>query len=431
MNSNLDNMELRSEEVQEVLARTPNWMIRWGNALFLSLIFLIVSLLWFIKYPDIILSEAILTTQIPPQKEYARTSGKIDTILVTDKQIVYKNQPLAVLESASLFSDIMFLKSIVDTIKPNKRVFDFPIENLPILFLGDIESDFVLFENNYIQYQLNKQLEPYLNEDVSNRFTVNELNRRLTNIKSQKSLTESELVLKKRDLERNRVLFEKGVISAIEYEKKQIEYLQAERNFQNIIVSISQVREAISNANKSKRVSDINHTKDDMVLLKSVFQSFNQLKRSIREWELQYLLKADIDGKVSFLNFWEENQTVNQGDLVFTIIPNNNSNFIARLRTPTQNSGKLKVGQKVKIKLENYPEEEFGSLPGAITSISAIPDEEGFYLVDVGISEKLLTSYNIELEFKQEMRGTAEIITEDLRLIERFFYQLRTAISRQ
>ena len=42
----------------------------------------------------------------------------------------------------------------------------------------------------------------------------------------------------------------------------------------------------------------------------------------------------------------------------------------------------------------------------------------------------MITSYNKDIEFKQEMRGAAEIITEDLRLIERFFYQFREVLNR-
>ena len=44
--------------------------------------------------------------------------------------------------------------------------------------------------------------------------------------------------------------------------------------------------------------------------------------------------------------------------------------------------------------------------------------------VDVELPKKLVTTYEKEIEFKQEMTGTADIITEDLRLIERFFYLL-------
>jgi len=41
------------------------------------------------------------------------------------------------------------------------------------------------------------------------------------------------------------------------------------------------------------------------------------------------------------------------------------------------------------------------------------------------LPKTLITSYNKEIEFKQEMQGVAEIITEDLRLIERVFYQFK------
>ena len=37
----------------------------------------------------------------------------------------------------------------------------------------------------------------------------------------------------------------------------------------------------------------------------------------------------------------------------------------------------------------------------------------------------LITTHDKEIEFKQEMQGVAEIITEDLRLIERVFYQFK------
>jgi len=167
-----------------------------------------------------------------------------------------------------------------------------------------------------------------------------------------------------------------------------------------------------------------------MVLLKNVMQSFNQLKKAIKDWEYQYVLQSNVNGNVSFLNYWNINQTVNSGDLVFTIIPSGNSSFIAKLKTPAQNSGKIKVGQRVNIKLENYPDTEFGVLNGTIKTISLIPDMVGLYLLDAELPKKLITSYNKEIEFKQEMRGSAEIITEDLRLIERFFYQFKEVFKR-
>jgi len=194
--------------------------------------------------------------------------------------------------------------------------------------------------------------------------------------------------------------------------------------------SISQLRESISNANKTSKGTEISKTREEIILLKNVIQSLNQLKQRIKNWELRYVLKSNINGKVSFLNFYDKNQTVTQGDLVFTVIPTENSNFIAKLKTPRQNSGKIKIGQQVNIKLENYPDYEFGMLKGKVKNVSLIPNKDGLYLIDVSLSEKLITSYNKEIDFKQEMFGTAEIITEDLRLIDRFFYQFKKVLKR-
>lgn len=429
-NEHIEQIELRSEEVQEILTKVPHWMIRWGNVLFLALILMLLFMSWFVKYPDIITSEALITTQIPPQKEYARITGRFDAILVTDNQEVTNNQALAILENTANYEDVFKLKKVIDTITVNSKSFYFPMDSLPILFLGDIESQFALFENSYIQYQLNKELQPFSNEAVANRYTISELHRRLQSLQSQKEINKTELDFTNKDLQRNKSLFEKGVISAQDYENKQLEFAQAERNYKNFEASISQIREGISSAINTSRGTEINKVKEEMILLKNVIQSFNQLKKAIKDWEYQYVLQSNMEGKVAFLNYWNTNQTVNQGDLVFTIIPSENSSFIAKLKTPAQNSGKLKIGQKVNIKIENYPDTEFGILNGTVENISLIPDKDGLYLIDVELPKELITSYNKEIDFKQEMRGSAEIITEDLRLIERFFYQFKEVLKR-
>ncbi len=429
-NEHIDNLELRSEDVQEILTKVPHWMIRWGNLLFLGIILLLLVISWFIKYPDIIPSEALITTEISPQKEYARISGKLSAILVVDNQSVESNTPLAILENTANYQDVFKLRTIVDTVTVNSKSFYFPLDSLPLLFLGDIESQYALFENSYIQYQLNKELEPFSNEALANNYSISELNRRLQSLKSQQDINKTELDFKKRDVERNKTLFEKGVISAQDYENKQLEYAQAKRNYKNFESSISQIREAISNAHKTSKGTEINRVKEEMTLLKNVIQSFNQLKKGIKDWEYRYVLQSNIDGKVSFFKYWNTNQTVNQDELIFTIIPSENSSFVARLKTPAQNSGKIKIDQDVNIKLENYPDTEFGVLVGKVKNVSLIPDDEGLYFVDVALPEKLVTSYNKEINFKQEMRGAAEIVTEDLRLIERFFYQFKEVLKR-
>lgn len=267
-NEHIEQIELRSEEVQEILTKVPHWMIRYGNVLFLVLILMLLFLSWFVKYPDIIISEALITTQIPPQKEYARMTGRFDAILVTDNQKVNNSQALAILQNTANYKDVFKLQSIIDTIQVNSKSFHFPIDKLPILFLGEIESQYALFENSYIQYQLNKDLQPFSNEALANEYSISELYRRLQSLQSQKEINKTELEFTNKDLQRNKNLFDKGVISAQDYENKQLQFAQAERNYKNFESSISQIREGISNARNTSKGTEISRIKEEMVLLK-------------------------------------------------------------------------------------------------------------------------------------------------------------------
>lgn len=430
MSKKNSKIELRSEEVQEILTKVPNWIIRWGNTFFLFIIFLILTICWFVKYPDVISTDAVITTDTPPQKEYARVSGKIDSIYVTDTQNVSKNSILGVLENAAYTPDVYYLKSILDTIIVKDKKVVFPLGEIPILILGDIEQSYAVFENSYAEYQLNKALRPFTNETLANETSLEELKIRLQNLQSQYALNKSELKLKQNDLKRNKLLLERGVISNLDFETKQLELLNSERGIKNISVSISQTREAISNANKNSKGTEISKTTQESKLHRNTLQSFNQLKKAIDDWERNYVLKSEIEGKVSFLNFWSRNQSVSQGDLVFTIIPKSSKNYVAKLKAKSQNSGKIKIGQEVNIKLRNYPETEFGIIKGKVESISLTPDKEGFYFISVSMPNKLITTYKKEIQFKHDMQGSADIITEDLRLLERFFYQFKSLLDK-
>jgi len=51
-------------------------------------------------------------------------------------------------------------------------------------------------------------------------------------------------------------------------------------------------------------------------------------------------------------------------------------------------------------------------------------------MLEVDFPEKLLTNYGKELVFSQEMTGSAEIITEDLRLLDKFLNPIKAVIRK-
>lgn len=92
----------------------------------------------------------------------------------------------------------------------------------------------------------------------------------------------------------------------------------------------------------------------------------------------------------------------------------------------------MKVGQDVNIKLSGFPYLEFGIIKGLVKSISSVPEKTSdglYYTVDVSLPSGLLSTYNKVLPFVQDMNGYAEIVTEDMRLIEQFIRPIRSLLK--
>ena len=430
VNSQLPSSDfhLRSEEVQEILTRVPHWLIRWGSLVVLMIFMLLIFLSWLIKYPDIISSQISITTNIPPQKLMAKVSGRIEAILVNNKATVAKNAPLAVIENTANYNDVFLLKGIVESIDVNKN--SFPFERLNEAQLGEIESSFALFQKEYSIDKLNSNLQPYKIEGEAQSYEAIQLKERLSLLESQRQITQSELELQKNDLDRYEALFKKGIIASQEIERERLKYLQSQKNFKGVLSTISQLKSSINDLNRNSKTTRINESKENSTLERNVLQAFYQLKKAIKEWELKYVLQSDIEGQINFLQIWSVNQTVNSGDEVFVVVPTNRNNFIGKVKASAQNSGKIRVGQEVNIRLANYPDVEFGVLKGKIQSISDTADKDGNLLLDVSLPNGLETSYKKKINFRQEMVGSADIVTEDLRLIERLLYQFRGIFNR-
>jgi multidrug efflux pump subunit AcrA (membrane-fusion protein) len=419
--------ELRSEEVQEILTRIPSWMVRWGTIVVSGVIFMLLFATWFIKYPDIVSAPIVITTNIPPEKVISKTTGKIEAILVQDKAMVPENTPLAIIQNTANYNDVFLLKKLLEAYT-NGANFDF--KELKNVQLGDIESAYAGFHDAYIANKLNNDLEPYEVEKNAQNSESVQISARLTILQQQKSLNESELLLQKSDVNRYETLYNKGVISAQDFENKKLGYLQAEKSYRSLLSTISQLKSALIDNSKNSKSTKINGTKEEVNLESNKTQAFYQLKKVIKDWELSYVLQSSVAGKISFLQIWTANQTITGGDAIFAVIPTLEKGYIGKLKAPALNSGKIQVGQQVNIRLINYPDSQYGMLNGKIKNISLTPDKDGNLWIDVVLPKKLETSYHKTIPFQQEMSGSAEIVTEDLRLTERLLYQFRDIFRR-
>ena len=335
-----------------------------------------------------------------------------------------------VLQSSGNHQDILKLKNKIDSAGQN-QIFSFPVNEISKYKLGELQSDYNVFSKALEDEKLFSRLQPYAPENLAANQSIIENKNRISILKQQRNLENSKFNLSKKNYDRSQTLFDQGVISKMELENEKIKYLQAEQNLKNINISLSQFEESINNLNKTKSGASINSEKDKINYSSAALQSFEQLRKSLKQWELAYLITSSTNGKVSFQQFWGENQFLKAGDVILSILPSEKTAIVGRMFVPTVNSGKIIPGQKVLIRLDNYRYQEFGIVEGKVQNISLTPDKDGNYYVEITLPKGLETSYNKTLPFDKELKGNAEIVTQDLRLIERLFYQIRKLLGYQ
>lgn len=420
----LDTVQLHSEGVQDILTLPPHWMIRWGNTVIMVILLLILLMSYVIKYPEFVPSQVIISSSNPPEKLEARTNSKVEEIFVEDHQKVTKNQLLLVLQSTADYRDVIRLRNIMDSLD-SRALPHFPLAEVARFKLGEVQADYNAFAKALTDEQLYTRLQPYSPDFAAAERSLTESRNRIRTLQQQKELEQKKYEVSKREFDRYQELFKEKVVSAAEMGQEKIKFLQAEQNLENLNVTISQLQESILGIEKTRSGVAINAQKDQINLSSQTAQLFEQLRRAVKSWEQNYLFISSVDGVVGFQQFLGKNQFVKSGDILVAVMPEDKNMLIGRLQVPATNSGKVKEGQKVLLKLDNYPYQEFGSVQGRVKSIANTPDKDGNYYVNVILPDGLKTSFHKTLAFDKELKGNAEIVTQDLRLIERFFYQLR------
>jgi multidrug resistance efflux pump len=426
------NIELRQEEIQEILGVVPPWVIRWGSlTLFIVFIGLILGTIWF-KYPDRITSTLTLTSSNPPVVMNARQNGRIELLTVGDTSSVRAGQLLAALESSARIPDILEVDSLMihcrDLLANPDSIglLEFPARDYQF---GEWQPSLAAFS------KARKDLIDF-DRQRSNQARIESLKKQLKDYKllydrqyRQRQIKSEEMDIQEKQYQRLIALRDSNAISLKEFETGSSVYLKAKYELESSRSTLSQTQIQIDQIDH-----DIIGLEKDYLELQDqkanlLTQSFDQLAGTISNWKLNYAFIAPIDGTVTFTRVWSQNQYVKQGDRVLTIISGEPGPVVGKVLLPLRGAGKVKAGQKVIVRIDKYPYMEYGSLQGKVESISMVSDQE-FYSVEISFPNGLLTTYKKELSFNQGMTGQAEIITEQLSLLVRIVNPLRSILNR-
>jgi multidrug resistance efflux pump len=419
---NIAGRSQRSEMVQEIVSNKPGFLIRNGIVFFLGILILLIAACWFIQYPDIVNTNAKLTSINAPKEVITKTQGKLTKLFAKENEKTQAGKVLGYMESTASHAEVLAISENIDAaqslLAKDKVSQIFPLLHATYQNLGELQLQYQTFEQSYNTFCNYLSGGFYLSKVNMLHKDVAFLQKMHTNLIEQKGLNTEDLNLSQKTFNANKSLNDDNVISDVEYRNENSKLINKKLSLPQISSSI------ISNeAQQNEKLKEIAELQNSIAQQKSIFtQAVNTFKSQIEDWKKKYLLIAPIDGKIAFATFLQENQQLKAEQVICFINPEN-TEYYAEIYIPQTNFGKVRTGQKVLLKFPSYPFQEYGSVNGKINFISNINTDSG-YVAKVILPNGLNTTYKKQVQFRDGLLAQGEIITQDMRLLERFYYNI-------
>jgi multidrug resistance efflux pump len=415
-------------EIEEIISNKPPLIVRWGTLYFLILLLLLALICWFIQYPDLVNTKAKLTSINAPKEVITKQPGKLIKLFAKENEVVKQGMVLGYLESTASHEELINLSNTIDSLQflVNKNDIEkiLPYLNASAQNLGELQQSFQTFQQSFINFRNYISGGFYLSKKIMLGKDLAFMQKLHNNLLQQKGLNEQDLALSQKTFDASQSLKEDKVIAELEYRNETSKLI-------NKKLTLPQINAAIINneSQQNEKQKEIMELENTIAQQKSIFaQALNTLKSQIDDWKKKYLLTAPIDGKIAFATFLQENQQLQANQIICFINPGN-SQYYAEVYIPQTNFGKVKMGQEVLLKFPAYPSAEYGSVKGKIDFISNISTDSG-YLAKVILPNGLNTSYKKQIQFRDGLTAQGEIITANMRLLQRFYYNIVKQVER-
>lgn len=415
--------DIHSEDLQEIIAKPPSWLLRRGISFVLLTILMIISLSVFIRYPEMVPVSMKFNTSNTPKALISKVNGNLVGILVKEGQWIEKGTDVAYLESIADHKQVIDILERLRTIR-NEGASVRDLENLVSpteLDLGELQSSYQNFYLSYLNYKavnrdgIFQKRKDFIQNEVQ---YVNDQNSR---IKQTYELQKKELALAEAEYEKYRLLAEKKIISPLELQQKEAILLakrQAIPQMENTLIGNQSSLLA-----KDKELSEINNQIIEEE--KKFFQSLNTFISDAENWKKQYVISTPSSGQLVYGDFLQENQLVKTGDILFYINAGKDD-YYGEILIPQHASSRVKEKQEVLIKVRSYPHQEYGYLKGKIDYISDIPVKDSLFFSRVTL---IRTDQDSVIKLKPGIMADAEIITEDQSIFKRIWLNLTKSLK--
>ncbi|WP_036382871.1 hypothetical protein [Muricauda sp. MAR_2010_75] len=425
----LENKDLlidRSDEVNQILGKPPNWIIKWGiTIVFIVLMFLII-LINLISYKETINSPVELNISKSISYLRKKTNEKIEHILVKNGQFVKEGEILAVMENNANNKDIELIQNKLNSILDSGFLNHYSVQTqFPLnVRLGGMNTPYRDFVSKYQQYLEASFMSPkktLINERIKRSRT------RLAFLKNKRLIIEEEKtqVAKSYYLEQKKSLITNhGRIH--EFEQALTKYLERKNRTDNIKDSISLLEMEIDFMNDFI----LPETTPTFLPKKGLYSSLFELKSKIEEWESKYTVKSPISGKVlySYPQAVFNDQSIN--DTIFVIIPNELKSLEAQLRAKSNHLKEVKENSLILLKFQQHPFKHLDEVRAKISSIEKYTHNEETNCKLSFDSNVVALMFDEKFDLKENIVGEGTIVIRETNLWDNLFSQIFESVNK-
>lgn len=422
---------LRSPEVQSLVNKSPSWPLRWGTAVLLAILLMSFLLAGWIRYPEVIEGPLTLRLKEGPLEIVSQKVGILEKLMVKNGDTVSTNQLLAKLNEPLNYEQVDSLKAALRGLKAainQNQSLDFFSEQF-FAEGGSLQADFESVKQNFSLYLefLNdsirsKNLE-FLETEIESQYQL------LRILIKKRELAKVEYENAKEDFAGDQYLYEQEAIAKMQFYAERSIFIGKEQNLEDLKQLVLEKQIHIASLKKDYLLARQRDQQRNRELKDNLKSAIELLESNLQAWEQGNIFRAPFRGKVRFSQDLKEGQFLELGSSLMVIIPPGEE-YLARVELKSNGQGKIELGQRVFVQLDNYPFREYGQLQGQVEEISELPiadnqKQEKLYSVMFKLNGPLITNYQKKLKPMAVMKGRARILTDDLSLLERILAPFR------
>ena len=422
---NENNIEVLNEEIQEILGTPPGWILRFGTLIFLIVIVVLIWLSYWIQYPDVVVSEIIVSFNDPPSKLISPKSGYLNKLHAVNNQMVKKGQLLISYNSEANYQDVLSLYEKLLQVKQTNQSSILSLSFSENYSIGELQKYLFQFLDKQNQYSLRVKGISEVTNKSDKQKQISSLENGIeysTNLRDNLAVQIENTQIQ---LKNEEAMVKMDKLSQSELNKTRDKLTVLSSNLNATEAEIKDKQFKISNLRSDLVNLSVSSEKGREVALSEMNAAFVQFKSNVSQWISSHLIISPTDGMVQVTNkFLKSGQYVNKDEPLLIIIPPQSNKMKGIMNVPFNESGNIKRNQLVLVRLNSYPSSKFGIIQGKVASSSSIALEEDGKLVSpvtVYFENGLVTTTGYKVSTKKELSGMARIITQNKRFIQRLF----------